>query len=202
MLKRAVIIVVLGLGLVAALGPEASAHLAGTIKGIHYSSILCIDEVSGVPGTALGEDPSRPAFVRCTVLGTRVEILCQNPAGHDVQPGEAATQVTVAAESQIEDENIINKKKGVALKEVTVGDEPFLDPQFCVNPNWIPIEVLVTDARVTVDVLQCTDSTCSTIVTTSTEVQDCTIPAGFSIENLPPVGTAYECAPVSKQHLK
>jgi hypothetical protein len=202
MLRRAVVVVVLGLGLIAALMPEAEAHLAGTIKGIHYSSFECIDEVKGVPGTALGDDPTLPARVQCTVEGKRVEILCQNPQGHDVRPGAAATQITVQASDQLDDSDITNKKKGIATVNIVVSDDPFLDSQFCVNPLWIPIAVLVTDIRVTVDVFQCTTSTCESEVKTSTEVQDCVIPPGFSVVNLPPPGTEYDCVPVSKQHLK
>lgn len=194
-------IVVLGLGLVAALKPEAEAHLAGTIKGIHYSSFLCIDEVSGVPGSALGADPSKPAFVVCTVLGKQIEILCQNSQGHEVA-NSAAINITVEASNQINEGDIFDKKKGIAHEEITVSDEPFLDPQFCTSPTWIPIQVLVTDIQVTVNVKQCTDSTCGTIVTTSTEVQDCLIPSEFGVENLPPDGTPYNCEQVLKAHLK
>jgi len=194
--------VLLGLGLVAALVPAAEAHLAGTIKGIHYASIKCIDEVSGVPGTALGDDPSKPAFMVCTVQATEIEILCQNSQGHTVARS-AAINVTVEASNQIDDGDITNKKKGIALVEATVSDDPFLDPQFCTSSTWIPIAVLVTEFDVTVSVKQCTDSNClGTIITASEEKQSCVKPLGTSVENLPDLGEPYECVPVSKLHLK
>jgi hypothetical protein len=202
MRARSVVSVVLCLGLVAVLGPAAEAHLAGTIRGIHYSSIKCIDEVSGVPGTALGDDPSKPAFVVCTVHATEIEILCQNSQGHTVAKS-AGINVTVEAENQIDDGEITDKKKGIATVEATVSDDPFLDAEFCTSQTWIPIQVLVTAFDVTVSVKQCTDSNClGTIITASEEKQSCVKPAGTSVEHLPLPGDAYDCDPVSKLHLK
>jgi hypothetical protein len=197
---RSVVAVMLCLGLVAALGPAAEAHLAGTIRGIHYRSIECVDDISGVPGTALGTDPTKPATVTCSALGKRIEILCQNPAGNNVS-GNSATQITVSTTDQINHQDITNKKKGIAEKILHISDEPFLDSRFCVNPNWTPINVLVTDVLITVEVKQCTDSSCLTEIITSKEVQACVIPEGYSVENLPPPGTEYICESVSKRHL-
>jgi len=191
---------VLALGLVGALRPEAEGHLAGTIGRIHYSSIGCGTEVSGVPGTALGDDPKKPAFVECVVQVTQIEILCQNSQGNTVA-NSAGINIELGASLPIDDDNIVNKKKGIASVTPIVSDDPLLDPQFCTSHTWIPIEVLATDITVTVLVKQCTDSSCGTTITTSSDKKDCVIPPGFTVENLPPIGTAYECVNGPKLHL-
>jgi len=200
MLKSAVAIVLVCLTLVA-LAPVVEAHLAGTINGIHYFSILCVDEISGIPGTALGSDPSKPASVVCRVHATRIEILCLNSQGHAVARA-AAVNITVSATSPIDDADITDKKKGTAVKELEVSDVPFLDSEFCTSATWQPVAVLVTNHQVTVEVNQCTDSSCGTVVTTSREIQDCEIPSEFTVENLPPKGTLYICVPVLREHLR
>ena len=200
MLARVVMTAVLALGLVGALRPEAEAHLAGTIGKIHYSSVTCINTVTGVPGSALGDDPKKPAFLECNLLVTHIEILCLNSQGHPVS-SQAGINVTIGATSNIDDGSITNKKKGIATVETTIETEPFLDPEFCTSHTWVPQAVLVTEFEVEVLVKQCTNSTCAGTITTSKENQHCVIPPGFTVENLPPVGTEYQCVPGPKLHL-
>lgn len=203
-LTRAVMIGLLGISFGAALGPEAEAHLAGTFKiggtWVHISSFSCINDIGGVPNP-----DTRPSLFQCTATATKVLLLCQNPQGHDVRPGEAATKTTVVVQDRIIDSDITNKKKGLAHKEIEFVDAPFLDPEFCVNPNWIPIDVLVTELTGTMEVFECTSQgidPCTTKVLTYTETKECMLPPEFDFDNPPVPGTPYDCVLIFRQHVK
>ncbi len=201
---RAVTIGVLGISFSVALGPEAEAHLAGMklIGGtwVHISSFSCINDIGGVPNP-----DTRPSQFQCTATATKVLILCKNPNGHDVRPGEAATKTTVVVQNRITADNITNKKKGLAHVENVFEDGPFLNPEFCVNPNWIPFGVLVTELTGTMEVFECTGQDfdpCLTKVLTYTETKECMLPTQFDFDNPPPENTPYVCVLIFRQHVK
>ena len=203
-LTRAVMFGLLGISFGAALGPEAEAHLAGTYKiggtWVHISSFSCINDIGGVPNP-----DTRPSLFQCTATATKVLILCKNPQGHDVHPGEAATKTTVVVQDRIEESDITNKKKGLAHKEIVFEDGPFLNPESCVNPNWIPFDVLVTELTGQMDVFECTSQDfdpCSTKVLTYTELKECMLPPQYDFDNPPPPETPYDCVLIFRRHVK
>lgn len=203
-LTRTVMIGVLGISFGAALGPEAEAHLAGTYKiggsWVHLASFKCVNDIGAVPNP-----DTHPAVFQCTAIVTKVLLLCANPKGNDVRPGEASTKTTVIVQDRINESDITNKKKGLAHKELVFPDDPFLNPAFCVNPNWIPIEVLVTELTGQMDVFECTSEDldpCATRVLTYTERKDCMLPPQYDFDNPPPTGTPYDCVLILRQHVR
>jgi hypothetical protein len=191
--ERVLMIGLLGICLGLPLGTVSEAHYQGYIAGVHVSSVSCILGLKAVPNPA-----THPAAVQCVVATALVELLCKNPAGHEVRPGQAATQVILVAQDQIDQGNITDKKKGKAEVEVRVPDDPLLNPAFCVNPNWIPIEVLIRELTAQINVYECigpAEDACSVLGTLASTVEaDCTLSAEFDFDNLPPPGTPYECA--------
>ena len=207
LLTRTVVIVLLGIGFGAALGSEAHPHAAGTYKSggtwVHYSSFRCINDIGGVP------NPDTHTFIfRCTATATRILVLCYNPQNHDVRPGEAATKTTIVVQDPITDADLIGeKKKGLAHKELSFEDADFVTSEVCVNPNWIPIRVLVTELVGEMDVLECTGrdaNPCSTLVLIYTEKKACMLPSQYNIDNPPPEGTdtPYNCVLIFRDHVK
>lgn len=191
MFKRFVMIGFLGISLAAILGTEAKAHYVPTLSGWGWHSVQCNVDLKGVPNPS-----TKPAVVECVVSTALVEILCQNPAGHDVQPGQPAIQMTLIAQHQIEDKNITDKKKGKAHVEVLVPDDSLLKSEFCVNPNWIPIDVLIREMTAQINTYECVGpagAPCSVLRRASIVQAECALPAEFNFGNLPPVGTPYEC---------
>jgi hypothetical protein len=118
-----------------------------------------------------------------------VEILCRNPAGHDVHPGQSATQVTLVAQDQIDQGDITDKKKGKAHVEVLVRDDPLLNPEFCVSPNWIPIDVLIREMTAHINTYGCdgpAENPFSVLGQLASTVEaDCVLPAQFNFDNYP-----------------
>jgi len=194
MFKRVLMLGLLGVSLVALLGTGAEAHYQGYIAGVHVKSLVCTVSLKSVPSL-----DAHPAITECIVTTGSVEILCKNPAGHDVLPGESATQVTLVDQAPVE-QSVAEKKKGRAHVSVEVDDTPLLDPEFCVNPNWIPVAVLTRSLTSEINTYACvgpdTDP-CSVRELASTVVQQCELPAQFNFDNypnnLPSVGTPYDC---------
>ena len=203
-LARAAIVGLLGVGLGTALGPDAQAHLAGTYKiggtWVHISSFSCINDIGGVPNP-----DTKPSLFQCTATATKILVLCYNPNGHDVRPGEAATKTTIVVQDLITNDDITDKKKGLAHKELTFQDSDFVTSQVCVNPNWIPAQVIVIELTGQMDVFECTSGgidPCATKVQTYIEQKECMLPPQYNFDNPPPSGTAYDCVLLLRQHLK
>ncbi len=146
-----------------------------------------------------------PAQLRCEVTVTRVQTLCENP-NHHLVSGEAATKVVFVGTNQIDGNELLNsreqKTKNTAGLCVEIDDSdcsidqdtglprsPLCNPEFCVNPNWHPIDVLTTEFRATCTTEQCTgtdpNNPCAVTVLRDTESCACTLPADFSVENKP-----------------
>jgi hypothetical protein len=193
MFKRVLMFGLLSVSLVALLETGAEAHYLGYIAGIHYSSINCTVSLKQVPSL-----DAHPAETECTVTTGSIEILCKNPKGNLVA-GESATPVTLVAQAPVE-QTVAEKKKGKAHVAVHIDDTPLLDPQFCVNPNWIPVAVLTRSLTSEIKTYACvgpdTDP-CSVRELASTVDQQCELPAQYNFNNypnnLPPIGTPYDC---------
>ncbi len=124
----------------------------------------------------------------------------QNPAGNEVA-GESATPVTTLVAQAPVEQTVNEKKKGKAHVAVHIDDAPLLDPQFCVNPNWIPVAVLIRSLTAEINTYACvgpdTDPCSVRGDLASTVVKQCELPAQYNFNNypnnLPPIGTPYDC---------
>ena len=127
MLKKALIIGVLGVSMFAMRGGEALAHYHGylRINGFlrHVSSFDCGINIRGVRNL-----DQHQAVFKCEATITEVRVLCVNPRnnkkfkGKDVRPGSVATRIVISGETAILDEDITNKKKGLATVAVPITD--------------------------------------------------------------------------------
>jgi hypothetical protein len=205
MSKRAVLMVLaVGIGLATLQGATAEAgwtYVRPPGTWWYYGSIDGCALVSQV------RNPEQfPAQFSCEVEVTEVQTLCENPENHKVSPGEAATQVVFVGTNQIDDDDLLNSKdqknKGKASLCVSIEDNdcsidpvtgeprsPLCDPQYCVNPNWHPLDVLTTAFRAKCTTEQCTgddpDNPCDETVLWDTQVCECRLPAGYSVESKP-----------------
>ncbi len=204
MLKRVVMVVIAGVGLLSLSGSDARAHYAGyqVINGYlkHVSSFECGITIKQVPNP-----DTHPALIRCEATVTEAQLLCENPQNHDVRPGKAGMRVVLIGQAAIEAGDITDKKKGRARPNVLIDDDapgsPLLDPRFCVNPNWHPVDVLSTKVEAKIETIECTDDSCSSGSVAYREVLKCALPSQYSISNPPPPGTDYACVVISKEHL-
>ncbi len=204
MFKRVVMIGVMGVGLVVMRGSDAKAHLAGyqTVNGYlkHVSSFECGMTIYQIPNL-----DTHPAKFSCRATITEAQLLCENPANHDVQPGVAGTRVVLVGERPVVPGDF-TKQKGKAKPNVLIDDNvaALLDPANCVNPNWHPIDVLSTKVEATVETADCTgpvEDPCSSSTPAYREVVRCALPPQYSVTNPPPPGTNYVCIAISKEHL-
>jgi hypothetical protein len=208
MLKRTILICILGAGLVSMRADRASAHLAGyqVVNGYlkHVGSFDCGIQIKQIPNLQ-----QHPAEFRCTATITEAELLCLNPANQDVNPGRAGTRVVFVAEAPITEETITDKKRGRAEVTARIEDDaegsPLMNPNNCVNPNWHPIDVLSTKVDVTLETAECTGTDpanpCASSVVAYRETLSCALPPGYSVSNQPPPGTPYECVLISQEHV-
>lgn len=203
MFTRVLLSAVVGVSLVAGLGSDAEGHLAGyqTINGYlrHVASFDCGIKIKGVSNLT-----QHPALFECNAIVTRIEILCENPTNHNVAPGESATQATFNVSGLVNQENITDKKKGRAEKSVRIDDSAqLLRPEFCVNPNWRPIQVLSTNVTVRYSTYECFEETCTLGPPQLAyyEDQECVLPGFDRNGNPPPAGTLYTCTVLGSQHV-
>jgi len=137
--------------------------------------------------TKVPNPTTNPALLRCDIQLTRIETLCYNPNNHDVTPGVAGARVLVS--SAIKPSDITDKKKGKA--DVCVGvDELSLGAEtLCVNRNWIPKLALTQEFVATCTTEKCTGTDplnpCATTVVKDTKRCACTLPSGYSFDNMP-----------------
>ena len=197
----------LTLVLVAVLGSEAEAHLAGTTKIggtlVHVASLDCKITVGGVPSP-----DQNPSALVCTVTVEAIEFLCLNPANQQVSPGKSARRTVLIGTSEFFTENI-NKKKGTGTATVHFDTDNVVTNEDCVNPNWSVIEdsIVVTSALVNYKTVECaTADDCGTFVVVAYEEnRECTLPPGFGVdpgEEFPAENTEYNCHLIDRQHLK
>lgn len=188
MFKRVLIIGLLGIGLVL-LGTEAVAHYQGYVAGKHVTSVLCTLGIRGVQNPA-----THPGASECVLTDVQVESKCINPAGNEVS-GTSAFQDPLVATAQITQDDIVGK--GKAMTVLTVSDDPVCNSEVaCVNPNWQLTACLFRSFTAHDNVYTCVGpdaDPCSVRELASTVESNCVLPARFTIDDLPPSGTAFDC---------
>ena len=204
MLKKVALVAVFAMSLVAILGGDAEAHLAGTTKIggylVHIASLGCGIFVGGVPNP-----DTNPSALKCTVVTELVEFLCENPASNQVSPGKSARRTVVVGTAPLSEAPLV-KQKGTGTAEVHL-DIPVTNED-CVNPNWhvIPESIVVPEALALYETLECSTFECVSGVVAYSELRRCVLPAGFGVdpgEVFPLVDTPYDCSEViSREHLK
>jgi hypothetical protein len=183
--------------------PKVEAHYIVVSGRLLYHSLSCEEVLKGVKNP-----DTNPSQVTCTVTGTVVETLCQNPANQDVAPGKAATQITFIASEPLSSEDF-NKKKGEGSVRILISDEATLgvtSADGCVNPNWNIIKALVRSADVRLDAYTCGQNgicgDADDILASITTLQ-CTLPASVDFNTVvPEEGIGYNCPIVSFTHVK
>jgi hypothetical protein len=138
-----------------------------------WKSIDCTVDLKQVPNP-----DSHPVLTVCDALVTSILVYCVNPATHAISPGKSAIQpIDFTATHQLSSGDV-NKVKGtgkVSIKiDVESGLSQFLDPQYCVNPNWTPVGVLVNQFDGKFDLFKCTATDPATGACTATETTPCT----------------------------
>lgn len=188
--------------LIAGVAADADAHYTVIGGKLVYHSLSCEELLKGVKNP-----DTNPSASKCTVTGTLVETLCQNPANHDVRPGQAATQVTFFGFEPLSSDDF-DKTKGTGSVSVLVTDDPLLGltDDACVNPNWHLIKALVREADVRFDNYTCgRDDVCGSAddVLASISAFRCTLPAWVDFDTVPPAeGIDFDCSVVSTTHVK
>jgi hypothetical protein len=209
MFKRMMMIGILGVSLLARLGSEAEAHLAGTVivGGYvrHVSSLEGGITVKGVPNP-----DTNPSALVFTATITRVRFQCENPANNQVAPGQSADRTVIAGIAPF-DEGNINKKKGTGTAAVHLDTDFVVTNEDCVNPNWfvVPESIFVEELSAKFETVECTgpdSDPCSSTVLAYEELRDCVLSGNYGYgkkENgTPPPGTLYDCLLTSQEHVK
>lgn len=186
-------IVPLVVGMLALCSMSAQAHYLVTSTGkLVYHSIGCETVLKSVPNPT-----AKPGLVECVASTAAIELLCRNPANNSVNPGRSAIQAVLVASERILESDIDKKEKGRAIVDVVIGDEALLNPKYCVNPNWIPEQVLIRTVSVRINAYACTGDSldpCSTRVLASHLEKTCILPTEYDFDNPPISGvTEYQC---------
>jgi hypothetical protein len=196
MSKRTLMIV--GAGLLALTGGNGEAGNWAYIKPpgtwFYYGSIDGCALIGSVPNP-----DQHPAQFSCEITVTEIDTLCVNPQSQDVTPGVAGTKVTFTGKHQLQLSDLLTKTRGKANACIKVDDmaagSPLLDDSFCVNPNWHLVGALTTQFEATCRTEQCTgtddpatpaNEACNTTVVKDTQRCQCSLPAGYTVTNLPP----------------
>jgi len=143
-----------------------------------------------------------PARLACDVTVTKVESLCDNPAGNEV-PGEASTQVIFSATNPIGENDLADKSdkqnKGMAglCVSITSADaecgpgstSELCKNEYCVNPNWHIQRVMSTEFETDCKSQTCASrivdgsGTCCTSAGVNDATGECYMPADWSTED-------------------
>jgi hypothetical protein len=159
-------------------------------------SVVCDALLKSVPNPDV-----KPGQIECVASTALIDVLCKNPTGKQVLPGQSAIQQVLVGQKQIDQGDITDKVKGKAEVKVELSDDPLLKPEFCVNTNWTPIDVLVRVFTGTMNAYSCTGPSsdpCSEKVLENTRKMNCALPASYGFDNypanVPPAGTPYDCS--------
>lgn len=196
MFRRAMAIAILAVTLAAVPPPAAEAHYIVVGGQLKYHSLLCGLDLRGV------QNPDRnPATSVCFVLAQEVELLCENPTEHNTAPGKAGIRTILVGADQVDQSDITGK--GTAHVDVLVDTDDLLSPEFCVNPNWHPVLVLVRQADVEIKTYECLDAACTQLGDlASTTRFACVLPDAFTLANPPSPGEPYVCTEASATHVR
>ena len=188
--------ILLSLCIVALMGIQAQAHYIYTSAGYLFHSFQCLADLKGV-----ANPDTKPAEAECEAFVTQIDILCLNPSGKIVS-GSSATQATLINTEQLTPANLTGK--GKASTDIIIPDGALLNPQYCINPNWIPVQVIIREATATQNIYKCIGddpNPCDVRELASTTESLCVLPAQFNFNNPPIVGvTPYNCTEVFSAH--
>lgn len=160
----------------------------------YYNTLRCDSVLKAVPNP-----DTNPQAVECMASAATVELLCQNPQNQNIAPGQSAIQVVLVGSERIDQSDVTDKTKGKAEVSVIIEDDALLNPAYCVNDNWIPLQALVRSAAIRMNAYDCkgTDpDPCTTKVLTSYLEMNCLLPAEYDLVNNPPISgeTQYQCS--------
>lgn len=207
MVKRLMMVVLLSVSVIALRGSVVQAHYSGytfipTFQ--HIASYNCRGNFVGVPNPEI-----HPGFFECRVEVNVAQVLCSNPNGKIVTPGTPSEPFTLFGGDAFRTEDITDKQKGKALKNIYFADEdsPLFSQHLCHQRNWNVIDELILDANIVLSTYECGQSSCAPEdrVKAWEGVLHCTIPDQYDILNPPPgngVPTDYECELMSETHFK
>jgi hypothetical protein len=175
---------------------------------LYWKSVECAWNLSVVP-----QPSTHPAFTQCDVTVQSVLVFCLNPNNHNVSPGEAATQDALfSGTAPLTDGNIVKKGGAHTTVEVPVDLSEFtLTSQYCVNPNWQPVQAVANDIVADMKTYKCLVDLDATGRCPYPDGADTTLPnpnavlcSGAVLQcSLPPKtrfpveGTQYQCTEVS-----
>jgi len=203
MFKRAVVVSVLGVGMVALQG-DVEAHLAGTVYKPtyrHVSSYDCTGTFAQVPNLT-----ANPALFECTAVVSEFEVMCANPEGMLTRGNSGPRIVTQVAEGMFSVDDLTDKKRGKARKTLMLPDNVLeAGDQVCKdrNRNWFAVDELVRAVTVTLRTFDCVDDACAETEQAFEAKLQCTVPVQFSLpNNAPPSGvpTDYDCVLIAEAH--
>jgi hypothetical protein len=130
-LKRLIMIGLLGISVVALFAAKASAQIGGW-GWFGFSSIHGdIDTIHTPP------PQTHPSQLQATVTG-HFQIACFNPANNGISNGKAFT-TTASGFTPIGQANITDRKGGKAKTTLKLLLDQLEIPANCTNPHWIPI---------------------------------------------------------------
>jgi hypothetical protein len=130
MLKRLMMIGLLGISVVAILAAEASAQISGW-GWTGFSSINgLIDTIHTPP------PQTHPSQLLASVTG-HFQIACVNPATNGIFNGKSFT-TTASGSVLIKPADITDSQGGKATTPLTIDLTPLEIPANCTNPNWQP----------------------------------------------------------------
>ena len=180
MFKRVKTIGLLGVGLLTMLGTKAEAHYMYVNGKWVWHSVGCPVTIGDIPSSP------DPGIVICDVNTVQVEAEC--PDGSITQP--LSIQVSLTAQEQLD--------PGQSYVEVIVDDEPLRFHSTIISAcGSYASDVLIRNMTSTVTI-QCVgsigDPTCSApLLTTSTAVATCELPAQCTLNNCPAIYRTYTC---------
>jgi hypothetical protein len=211
MLKRILVIGVIGVSFAVMRGDDAEAHLAGTVyvpTYRHISSYDCTGTFAQVPGLK-----QHPALFACSTVVHAFQVTCKNPQGRIVNPGTPGGPITQFAQNFLleEGQTIEDKEKGTATLTLPLPDT-VRDAADVIckerNRNFSVADELVLAVDVWLRSYDCPDlvgdPTCAGRVQASESYLRCTVPPQFSLPNNPPPGggvaTNYDCTLLGEAH--
>jgi hypothetical protein len=133
MLKKLILIGGLLVSMVAMSGTHAHAQFFDSWGWFGFSALRGEIDLSKVPNPS-----SKPRIVFVQGILSSIEVICFNPANHNVAPGNAGTR-TATGQTAISGDNITDRKRGLAHVTVFLGATELAAAEAtasCVTPQW------------------------------------------------------------------